>query len=86
MWTFDFAYNIYSNDMIVSFQIIGILMEIDKMKTEYEKQTSDLLQWIENTIVTLSDRTFPNTLKGMHTLMSDFKTYRTMEKPLKYVY
>lgn len=67
-------------------QIIGILVEIDKLKEEYLSQTSDLLKWIEDTIVKLSDKRFPNTLEGMHQLMIAFKKYRTEEKPLKSVY
>ena len=59
-------------------------MEIDKLKEEYLIQTSDLLKWIEDTIMKLSDKRFPNTLEGMHQLMIAFKTYRTEEKPLKY--
>uniref|UniRef100_A0A1X7T722 Calponin-homology (CH) domain-containing protein n=1 Tax=Amphimedon queenslandica TaxID=400682 RepID=A0A1X7T722_AMPQE len=47
-------------------------------------KTSDLLKWIEDTILKLSDKRFPNTLEGMHQLMIAFKTYRTKEKPLKY--
>lgn len=65
-------------------KIIGILMEIDKMKNEYDILTSDLLKWIEETINNLSDRNFSNTLVGMQHLMTDFKTYRTVEKPPKY--
>ena len=65
-------------------KIIGILMEIDEMKLEYETQTSTLLKWIEDTIIKLSDKKFPNTLQGIHKLMTDFKTYRTEEKPAKY--
>lgn len=53
------------------------------MKVEYEAQTSNLLKWIEGTIVTLSDKRFPNTLDGMHQLMTAFKEYRTEEKPIK---
>ena len=53
------------------------------MKDEYDKMTSDLMDWIERTIVKLSNRNFPNSLVGMQKLMADFKTYRTVEKPPK---
>ena len=53
------------------------------MKEEYDQMITNLLQWIEQTIARLSDRTFPNSLPGMQKLMTDFKTYRTMEKPPK---
>lgn len=56
------------------------------MKLEYESQTSTLLKWIENTIVILSDKKFPNTLEGIHELMAKFKAYRTEEKPVRYIH
>lgn len=67
----------------VVFQIIGILVDIESMKEEYDQMITNLLQWIEQTIARLSDRTFPNSLPGMQKLMTDFKTFRTMEKPPK---
>lgn len=67
----------------IFFQIIGILVDIESMKEEYDQMISNLLHWIEQTIARLSDRTFPNSLPGMQKLMTDFKTYRTMEKPPK---
>ena len=54
------------------------------MKTEYDEMTTALLEWIEKTIVRLSNRSFPNSLPEMQQLMTDFKTYRTVEKPPKY--
>lgn len=43
-----------------------------------------LLQWIDETIVSLSSRAFPNTLEGMQQLMTAFKSYRVVEKPPRY--
>ena len=65
-------------------KIIGILVEIENLKDEYDKMITDLLAWIDGTIVKLSDRSFSNTLVGMQQLMANFKTYRTVEKPPKY--
>jgi spectrin beta len=65
-------------------KIIGLMVEIENMKTEYDEMTTALLEWIEKTIVRLSNRSFPNSLPGMQQLMTDFKTYRTVEKPPKY--
>ena len=67
----------------IFFQIIGILVDIESMKEEYDQMISNLLHWIEQTVARLSDRAFPNSLPGMQKLMTDFKTYRTKEKPPK---
>ena len=59
------------------------MVDIEGMKEEYDRMVTNLLQWIEQTITRLSDRSFPNSLPGMQKLMADFKTYRTKEKPPK---
>ncbi|XP_064119290.1 spectrin beta chain-like isoform X5 [Macrobrachium nipponense] len=66
-------------------KVVGIAMENDRMIKEYEGLTSDLLQWIENTIELLNDRVFVNSLVGVQTQLTQFNTYRTVEKPPKFV-
>lgn len=58
-------------------------MENDQLIDEYETLTSDLLQWIEQTIQALSDRKFANSLTGVQQQLTAFNNYRTTEKPPK---
>lgn len=59
------------------------MVEIENMKTEYDGMTTKLLEWIEQTVIQLSNRSFPNSLPEMQQLMTEFKEYRTVEKPPK---
>ncbi|XP_050407107.1 spectrin beta chain isoform X3 [Patella vulgata] len=51
---------------------------------EYESLTSDLLEWIEQTIVILNDRQYANSLTGVQQQLAAFNTYRIVEKPPKF--
>ncbi|XP_034253991.1 spectrin beta chain, non-erythrocytic 1 isoform X5 [Thrips palmi] len=64
--------------------IVGQMMDADKMKVHYERLTSDLLQWIRSKITELENRDFPNSLEGIQRELLSFKQYRTVEKPPKY--
>lgn len=64
-------------------KVVGNAMENDQMIHEYEKLTSELLKWIEQTIAALSDRNFANSLSGVQSQLTQFNTYRTVEKPPK---
>lgn len=66
-------------------KVVGIAMDNDRMIKEYEGLTSDLLHWIESTIVSLGDRRFANSLNGVQQQLIQFNNYRTVEKPPKYV-
>lgn len=65
-------------------KVVGIAMDNDRMIKEYEGLTSDLLHWIEQTIIALGDRKFANSLNGVQQQLSQFNNYRTVEKPPKY--
>lgn len=62
-----------------------IAREADKEAHLYERLTSDLLQWIRKTIESLNDRHFANSLPGVQQQLAQFNTYRTVEKPPKFV-
>ncbi|OCT68556.1 spectrin beta chain, non-erythrocytic 5 [Xenopus laevis] len=64
--------------------IMSLLLEIENLKNQYESMVSNLLQWIQQKVVEMNDRHFPNSITGMKQLMTDFKTFRTVEKPPKY--
>lgn len=64
--------------------MIGIMVDIESQKDEYDRMATSLLQWIEQTVMKLSDRNFPNSLTGMQALMAGFKDFRTKQKPAKY--
>ncbi|XP_055703671.1 spectrin beta chain isoform X3 [Phlebotomus papatasi] len=66
-------------------KVVGIAMDNEKMINDYETFTSDLLKWIESTIVQLGDRTFANSLLGVQQQLGQFANYRTVEKPPKFV-
>ena len=68
---------------IMLFQIVGSMLELEKMVDDYESLTTVLLEWIKAKIVTLNDRNFPNSLEGIQKELISFKEYRTVEKPPK---
>ncbi|KAM7448230.1 hypothetical protein ABFA07_003643 [Porites harrisoni] len=66
-------------------KVIERIKENSELIEEYEKQATDLLEWIQITIVKLSDRNFANTLVGVQQQMLEFNQYRTQEKPPRFV-
>jgi len=46
------------------YQVLGNVLESNKMVEKYDTLTSELLEWIEQTIAILNDRTFANSLAG----------------------
>lgn len=64
-------------------QVLDNAIETEKMIEKYESLASDLLEWIEQTIIILNNRKFANSLVGVQQQLQAFNTYRTVEKPPK---
>ncbi|XP_076810469.1 spectrin beta chain, non-erythrocytic 1-like isoform X3 [Clavelina lepadiformis] len=65
-------------------KVLDNALESNKMVEKYDTLASDLLEWIEQTIMILNDRTFANSLSGVSAQLAAFNNYRTQEKPLKF--
>ncbi|KAK7104923.1 spectrin beta chain-like isoform X2 [Littorina saxatilis] len=65
-------------------KVIDNAINTENSIDEYETLTSDLLEWIEQTIVILRDRQFANSLTGVQQQLAAFNTYRIVEKPPKF--
>uniref|UniRef100_F1KPP4 Spectrin beta chain n=1 Tax=Ascaris suum TaxID=6253 RepID=F1KPP4_ASCSU len=65
-------------------KVVNELMENEKLVSDYERLSTDLLEWIRRTIETLNDRHFVNSLTGVQKQLADFNNYRTVEKPPKF--
>lgn len=64
---------------------VGWQMENEEMINQYEKLTSDLLKWIDGKIESLQERRFANSLIGVQQQLAQFNSFRTAEKPQKFV-
>ncbi|KTG37499.1 hypothetical protein cypCar_00000483 [Cyprinus carpio] len=64
-------------------KVLDYAIEADQLIEKYETLASELLQWIEQTIVTLNDRQLANSLSAVQNQLQAFNTYRTVEKPPK---
>lgn len=64
-------------------QVLDHAIETEKMIDKYETLASDLLTWIEQTIIVLNNRKLANSLTGVQQQLQAFNTYRTVEKPPK---
>ncbi|TNM85628.1 hypothetical protein fugu_007899 [Takifugu bimaculatus] len=65
-------------------KVLDHAIEAEKMIEKYECLASDLLEWIEQTIIILNNRKFANSLIGVQQQLQAFNTYRTVEKPPKF--
>ncbi|KAL3049568.1 hypothetical protein OYC64_008924 [Pagothenia borchgrevinki] len=65
-------------------KVLDHAIETEKMIDKYETLSSDLLTWIEQTIIVLNNRKLANSLTGVQQQLQAFNTYRTVEKPPKF--
>ncbi|CAF0706136.1 unnamed protein product [Brachionus calyciflorus] len=65
-------------------KVLSTAMHIEKDILLYETLTSDLLEWIQETIDLLSDRQFANSLQGVKEQLAAFNSYRINEKASKF--
>ncbi|RNA19157.1 spectrin beta chain-like isoform X1, partial [Brachionus plicatilis] len=65
-------------------KVVSSAMSIEKDIKKYESLTSDLLDWIRETIDLLSDREFANSLQGVQQQLTAFNSYRKNEKAAKF--
>ena len=54
------------------------------MEKDYERMVSDLLNWLNSKILELG-RPFQKSMTAVQREMAEFKHFRTVEKPPKYV-
>uniref|UniRef100_A0A8C2HJG1 Spectrin, beta, erythrocytic n=1 Tax=Cyprinus carpio TaxID=7962 RepID=A0A8C2HJG1_CYPCA len=65
-------------------KVLDQAIETEKMTEKYETLSSDLLTWIEQTIIVLNNRKLANSLTGVQQQLQAFNSYRTVEKPPKF--
>ncbi|XP_054610763.1 spectrin family protein isoform X1 [Dunckerocampus dactyliophorus] len=65
-------------------KVLDYAIEADQLIDKYETLASELLEWIEQTIVTLNDRQLANSLSAVQNQLQAFNSYRTVEKPPKF--
>jgi spectrin beta len=66
-------------------KLLIFLLEMEAMQRQYEALASELLAWIDKYVAILQNQSFPNNLPGLLALLADFKTYRTVVKPPRFV-
>ncbi|TRY55293.1 hypothetical protein DNTS_013453, partial [Danionella cerebrum] len=65
-------------------KVLDQAIETEKMIEKYETLSSNLLTWIEQTIIVLNNRKLANSLSGVQQQLQAFNHYRTVEKPPKF--
>ncbi|XP_071238827.1 spectrin beta chain, erythrocytic-like isoform X1 [Salvelinus alpinus] len=65
-------------------KVLDHAIETEKMIDKYETLSSDLLIWIQQTIIVLNNRKLANSLTGVQQQLQSFNSYRIVEKPPKF--
>nr|VZI37615.1 unnamed protein product [Spirometra erinaceieuropaei] len=65
-------------------RIFDLLKKFTDGVKSYEVKTDALLRWIKQATILLNDRQFENSLDGLQFQLSQFKTFRTVEKPPRF--
>uniref|UniRef100_A0A8C7LH16 Spectrin beta chain n=1 Tax=Oncorhynchus kisutch TaxID=8019 RepID=A0A8C7LH16_ONCKI len=65
-------------------KVLDHAIETEKMIDKYETLSSDLLTWIQQTIIILNNRKLANSLTGVQQQLQSFNSYRIVEKPPKF--
>uniref|UniRef100_A0A8K9WKU0 Calponin-homology (CH) domain-containing protein n=1 Tax=Oncorhynchus mykiss TaxID=8022 RepID=A0A8K9WKU0_ONCMY len=65
-------------------KVLDHAIETEKMIDKYETLSSDLLTWIQQTIMILNNRKLANSLTGVQQQLQSFNSYRIVEKPPKF--
>ncbi|XP_018423798.1 PREDICTED: spectrin beta chain, erythrocytic-like [Nanorana parkeri] len=65
-------------------KVLDNAIDTEKTTYDFERLTSNLLTWIEQTIIALTNWKFANSLLGVQQQLQSFSTYRTTEKPIKF--
>ncbi|KAJ3615060.1 hypothetical protein NHX12_018628 [Muraenolepis orangiensis] len=65
-------------------KVLDNALKSQQMIDKYESLSSDLLEWIQQTIIILNNRKFANSLLGVQQQLQAFNSYRTIEKPPKF--
>lgn len=66
-------------------KLLNQVLEDEQMIRLYQNLVTNLLDWIRSTIRLLNLRQFANSISGVQQQMNAFNTYRTEEKPSKFV-
>lgn len=66
-------------------KVIKHALDNEKLIQEYENLSLNLMQWIQEKIIKLKDRSLGNSLVTLQQQMTEFNLYRIQEKPPKFV-